>query len=164
MSNQRFSSAVQKKFIDPAHLEEVVSNIKKQGKKIVTLNGSFDLLHAGHLEIIYQASLQGDVLIVALNTDSSVQRYKSPDRPIIPLKYRLQMMGALEMVSFVTWFDEVDPRELLNKIRPDVHVNGGEYGFDCIEAEVVKKHGGKIYIVEKIDGLSTSEIIKKICG
>jgi rfaE bifunctional protein nucleotidyltransferase chain/domain len=149
------------KVILPEELEERVELLKKK-KTIATLNGSFDLMHAGHLEMIYQASLQADLLLVALNSDSSIKKYKSPDRPLIPLEYRLQMMAALRMVDYVTWFEETDPRELLSKIRPHVHVNGAEYGENCIEAEIVKEHGGRIHIVSLVPGLSTSKIIEKI--
>lgn len=128
---------------------------------LVTLNGSFDLLHAGHLQIIFEASQLGDLLIVALNTDASIQKYKSPKRPIVPLEYRLQMMAALEFVDYVTWFEETDPRQLLSKIKPNIHVNGAEYG-DCIEGETVRSHGGKVHLVELISGLSTSQLIRKI--
>jgi rfaE bifunctional protein nucleotidyltransferase chain/domain len=150
------------KYIDPAGIAEAVENLKRSGKTIVTLNGSFDLMHAGHLEMIYQASLQADLLILALNTDGSIKAYKDSRRPIIPLTYRLQMMAALEMVDYVTWFEETDPRLLLEKIKPHVHVNGAEYGKNCIEAQVVQAHGGRIHIVELIPGLSTSEILRKI--
>jgi rfaE bifunctional protein nucleotidyltransferase chain/domain len=157
-----FTDAVRVKYIAPEHLEEKARELKERGKTLVTLNGSFDLLHAGHLQILYQASLQGDFLIVALNTDRSIQCYKSPQRPLIPLEYRLQMMAALEMVDYVTWFDETDPREMLKKVRPHVHVNGAEYGENCLEAEVVRSQGGRIHIVELVPGLSTSQIIQKI--
>lgn len=150
------------KYIAPTAIEQKVADLKTQGFRIATLNGSFDLLHAGHLEILTQASQQGDILIVALNSDRSIQTYKSPLRPIIPLAYRLEMMAALEMVDYVTWFDETDPRQLLAKIRPHVHVNGAEYGENCIEAETVRQHGGRIHIVQLVPGLSTSMIIKKI--
>ena len=153
---------LQKKWIDPKDLEVKVQEIRQEGKTIVTLNGSFDLLHAGHLEILYQASLQADVLIVALNSDASIQQYKSPDRPIIPLQYRKEMMAALGFVDFVTWFSETDPRDLLRMIAPDVHVNGAEYGKDCLEAQVVSEGGGRVHIVELVPGLSTSNIIEKI--
>ena len=157
-----FAEAAKEKRVPRHALEQWVATIRQEGKTIATLNGSFDLLHAGHLEMIYQASLQADVLIVALNTDASIQRYKSKDRPIIPLEYRQQMMTALAMVDYVTEFDETDPRVILEIIRPDVHVNGSEYGADCIEAEVVKKHGGRLHIVSLVPGLSTSKIIEKI--
>lgn len=159
-----WSEACKKKWIDPAVIQERVQELKMQNKRIATLNGSFDLMHAGHLYIIYEAKKQGDILIVALNTDESIQRYKSKDRPIIPLKYRLEMMSALEFVDYVTWFDETDPRAILSKIRPDVHVNGIEYGQDCIEAETVKSCGGRLHLVERIPGLATSDILKKITG
>lgn len=152
----------QEKLIEPTELEEKVKALKQAGKTIATLNGSFDLLHAGHLEIITQASRQAEVLIVALNSDDSIRAYKSVDRPIIPLKYRLQMMAALAMVTYVTWFEETDPRALLKKIAPHVHVNGAEYGESCIEADVVKEGGGRIHVVSLIPGLSTSNIVSKI--
>ena len=143
-------------------MEEKISLIKRQNRKIVTLNGSFDLLHAGHLQIIYEASLQGDMLIIALNTDNSIKKYKSLSRPIIPLEYRLQMISALEFVDFVTYFDETTPIKLLDIIKPNIHVNGKEYGKNCIEEAIVKKNGGKLHIVDLIGDLSTSQIIKKI--
>lgn len=161
-SPKLWSAAYQAKVIEPEFLSSKIEALKKSGKSIVTLNGSFDLMHAGHLQIIYEASLQGDILILALNTDSSIKRYKSPKRPIIPLQYRLQMMAALAFVDYVTWFDETDPRQLLTTIKPDIHVNGSEYGENCIEAETVKSHGGKIHIVQLVPSLSTSEIIRKI--
>lgn len=162
LENLSYESWAEKKYLSPDSLEKKVQLIKKEGKTIATLNGSFDLLHAGHLQIIFQASQQADILIVALNTDASIKAYKSPKRPIIPLEYRKQMMAALAFVDYVTWFDETDPRALLKKIGPNVHVNGAEYGINCIEKEVVEQGGGKIHIVELIPGLSTSMIIKKI--
>jgi len=151
-----------RKLVRPEHLENWSQSMKEGNLKIATLNGSFDLLHAGHLHMIHLASLQADILIVALNSDSSIKAYKSPLRPIITLQNRLSMMAALEFVDFVTWFDETDPRDLLKKIAPHVHVNGAEYGSQCIEAEVVKEGGGQVHIVELIPGLSTSLIIEKI--
>lgn len=155
------------KILDPSDIEHKIQELKSEGKSIATLNGSFDLLHAGHLHILNAAADQADVLIVALNTDNSIKRYKSPLRPIISLEYRVEMMAALQMVDYVTWFDETDPRALLQRIKPDVHVNGAEYGENCIEAEVVKANGGRVHIVPLVPGLSTSQIIKKIvetCG
>ncbi|MDR3624240.1 MAG: adenylyltransferase/cytidyltransferase family protein [Chlamydiales bacterium] len=157
-----FTAFFRTKLIDPAIIEAKVQELRAQKKTIGTLNGSFDLLHAGHLQIIYEASTVADVLIVALNTDSSIKKYKSSHRPIIPLDYRLQMMSALQFVDYVTWFDETDPRALLKKIRPDIHVNGADWGKDCIEAETVASFGGKIHIVQLVPGLSTSIILKKI--
>lgn len=157
-----FSEECKRKFILPKDLTSKVAELRQQGKTIATLNGSFDLMHAGHLQIIFEASQVADILIVALNTDASIKAYKDPERPIIPLEYRSQMMAALEFVDYVTWFDEKDPRRILSEIKPDVHVNGAEYGENCLEASTVKQHGGKIHIVQLIPGLSTSQIIKKV--
>lgn len=159
---EAWSEVYRKKLIDPASLIKTVKDLRDQGLTIATLNGSFDLMHAGHLQIIYEASLQADILIVALNSDASIQAYKNPDRPIISLEYRLQLMAALEFVDYVTWFDETDPLRILNDIKPDVHVNGAEYGHDCIEADTVRRNGGEIHIVKLVPGLSTSLILKKI--
>jgi rfaE bifunctional protein nucleotidyltransferase chain/domain len=153
---------LEKKLVDPKELESKVQEIRKTNRTIATLNGSFDLLHAGHLHILYEARLQAEVLIVALNSDISIQQYKGKDRPIIPLSYRLEMMAALEFVDHVTWFDELDPRNLLSRIQPDVHVNGAEYGPHCIEASTVLSLGGKLHLVNRIPSLSTSSIIQRI--
>lgn len=152
----------QSKMLPPNTLEEKIEQLREEKKTIATLNGSFDLLHAGHMYMIYEASKRADVLIVAVNSDASVKAYKSLKRPIIPLCYRLEMLSAVQFIDFLTWFDETDPRQILEKIKPDVHVNGMEYGENCIEAEVVKKHGGHLHLVDRIPGLSTSEILESI--
>lgn len=151
-----------KKILSREELPDKLEKLKQLGRTIATTNGAFDLLHAGHLQIIYEASKQADVLIVALNSDLSIKKYKDTSRPIIPLQYRLEMMSALEFVSFVTWFDEINPIPLLELIQPHVHINGREYGENCIEADIVKKYGGRIHITDIIPGFSTSNIIDKI--
>ena len=149
--------------IFPSHsLVTILNNQRCLGKTVATLNGSFDLLHAGHLYILYEASKTADILVVALNTDASIQRYKSPSRPIIPLQERLEMVAALGIVDYVTWFDEDDPRDLLRLLRPDVHVNGTEYGHNCIEADIVRECGGRLHLVDRIPGLATSQILSTI--
>lgn len=155
---------LKRKRVERKNLEAKVKELREEGKTIATLNGSFDLLHAGHLYIIHEASKQADSLLMLLNSDKSICGYKSPDRPIIPLNERLEMVAALEFVSFISSFDELDPRNILSVIRPDVHVNCKEYGTDCIEADTVKSFGGKIHLVDRIEGLSTSAIIAKIKG
>ena len=158
----QWSSAYKDKVILPNELADRIAKLRSQKRTIATLNGSFDLLHAGHLQIIFEASQVADLLLVALNTDRSIQEYKSPKRPIIPLEYRLQMMAALSFVDYLTWFDDTDPIKILSVINPDIHVNGAEYGENCIEAETVKAHGGRIHIVQLVPGLSTSAVIRKI--
>lgn len=152
------------KIIAPHLLDEKIKKLRSEKKTIATLNGSFDLLHAGHLYILNEAKKTADCLIVALNSDASIKAYKSPNRPIISLSYRLELLAALACVDYVTWFEETDPRMILSQIKPDVHVNGAEYGSNCIEAETIKQCGGKLHLVPRIgDGLlATSTIINKI--
>jgi rfaE bifunctional protein nucleotidyltransferase chain/domain len=160
--DQKLEDWIQKKIIEPKDLVKKVEAIKKENKTIATLNGSFDLMHAGHLYIIFEAAKQADILIVALNSDSSIKKYKSENRPIIGLKNRIDMMASLSFVDFVTYFDETDPIDLILKVRPHVHVNGAEYGSECIEKKAVDEVGARLHIVDRIPGLATSEIIKKI--
>jgi len=136
--------------------------LRAKGKRIVTMNGSFDLLHAGHLHILREAGRQGDTLIVGLNSDESIRAYKGPDRPLIPQAQRAEMLLALRYVDYVHIFDEVEPTPFLEQVRPDVHVNGAEYGEDCIEAPVVRQHGGRIHLVDRIPGLSTTQIATQL--
>ena len=157
-----FQELASKKIIKPENLEDFSSSLKKEGKTIATLNGSFDLLHPGHLEIIASGAAKADVLLMLLNTDSSIRANKGNNRPIHDLSARLCLLAALELVDFVSWFDEKDPCTALKIIKPDVHVNGEEYGEDCIEADVVQHYGGKIHIVKLVSGYSTSNMIKKI--
>ncbi len=154
----------QKKVISPEKLEATIRVLRGKKKSIATLNGSFDLLQAGHLYILFEASKTADVLIVALNSDASIKSYKGSDRPIISLPFRLEMLTSISFVDYVTWFDQTDPCAILEIIKPDVHVNGIEYGENCIEAETVKRGGGRLHLVDLIEGLSTSKIIKKIQG
>ena len=140
----------------------VAAQLRARGKRITTINGSFDLLHAGHLHILREASRQGDVLIVGLNSDRSVRGYKGPTRPLIPQSQRAEMLLAVRYVDYVHVFDEPDPTAFLAQVRPDVHVNGAEYGEDCVEARTVKQFGGRIHLVNRIDGLSTSGLVEKL--
>lgn len=150
------------KIIRPDQLATFANAARKANKTIATLNGSFDLLHSGHLFMIYEAHRQADLLLIALNSDSSIRAYKSEKRPILPLEERLLLIAGLEMVDAVTWFDETDPRAFLSIVKPDVHVNGAEYGHDCIEAATVKSFGGRLHLVPRLPLLSTSAIIEKI--
>ncbi len=149
----------QKKILDPSQLKERVEALRAEGKTVATLNGSFDLLHPGHLYILYEASKTADILLVALNSDASIQSNKGSSRPILSLDKRLEMLTAIAFVDYVTWFEESTPCTLLEKIQPDVHVNGAEYGENCIEADIVQKWGGRIHLVKRLPGLSTSELL-----
>jgi D-beta-D-heptose 7-phosphate kinase / D-beta-D-heptose 1-phosphate adenosyltransferase len=143
-------------------LAHLAATLRAKGKRLVTINGSFDVLHGGHLHILNEAREQGDVLIVGLNSDESVRSYKGPSRPIVPQAQRAEMLLALRSVDYVHIFDEPDPIAFLNELRPDVHVNGSEYGAQCIESEAIRRGGGELHIVHRIPGLSTSGLIDRL--
>jgi len=145
---------------------KIAEEAKKKGQKIVTTNGSFDLMHAGHIDLLQKAKGKGDILIVGVNSDQSVKAYKKkPGRPIIPDKYRAELLAAIMYVDYVFVFDDLIPNPWLEKIRPDVHANSAEYGAKCVETEVLDQYGGELFLVPKEDiPLSTSLIEKKIKG
>jgi len=144
-------------------IKKIAESLRKKGEKIVTCNGSFDLLHAGHVKFLQEAKDQGDILIVGLNSNDSIHKYKNADRPIIDEKYRLEGLAALECVDYVILMDEEEIAvPLINLVKPDVHANGEEYGENCVEAEAVKGFGGKLYLVKKFEGFSTTELVNKI--
>lgn len=150
------------KIIAPDAIASLARQIREDNRTIATLNGSFDLVHAGHLYMIEEAAKQCDVLIIAINSDDSIRAYKNPDRPIITLEHRLALLSAFEAVDYLTWFEETNPLNILEKIEPDVHVNGAEYGTECIEAPLLRKIGARLHLVDRIEGLSTSSIVSKI--
>lgn len=144
-------------------IRKIAEDLRKQGKKIVTTNGSFDLLHIGHVTYLKEAKKLGDVLIIGLNSDSSVKQYKSDKRPIVPENDRAEMLAALEFVDYVVIFSETDPRELLKAIKPDIHVKAADYTMDqIIEKAVVEENGGKVILLPLVKGKSTTNMINKI--
>ena len=142
---------------------EKVFEWKKQGKKIVFTNGVFDLLHKGHIFSLSQAAKEGDVLIIGLNSDSSVKRLKGNSRPINDQDARALLLASLMMVDAVVIFEEDTPLNLITSVLPDVLVKGGDYTIDEIAgAKEVVANGGKIVINPILDGFSTTAIIKAI--
>jgi rfaE bifunctional protein nucleotidyltransferase chain/domain len=156
-------SPSQKIVLDRDLLVEVVRRERERGRTIVTTNGCFDMLHVGHVRYLYEASRYGDILIVAVNSDDSVRRLKGPLRPIFPQRERAEMVAALECVDYVTIFDEDTPIPLIEAVRPDFHVKGGDYTLEeMIEREAVERVGGKPIVGVKVEGRSTTEIIRDI--
>jgi D-beta-D-heptose 7-phosphate kinase / D-beta-D-heptose 1-phosphate adenosyltransferase len=144
-------------------LEKIVKDLKKEGRKIVFTNGCFDILHVGHIRLLNEARKYGDVLIVGINSDSSVRKLKGENRPINGERERAELLAALGAVDYVTIFDEETPREILRKLRVHTHIKGGDYSAESLpEAGVVRRYGGKIVILPYIEGYSTSTIISKI--
>lgn len=134
------------------------------GKKLVFTNGVFDILHAGHVCYLEEARALGDLLVVALNTDASVKRLgKGDERPVNPLQDRMTVIGALRCVDFVLSFDEDTPTQLLDLVKPDLHVKGGDYDPEAMEeTPTVRKNGGEVVILPLLPGRSTTSILKKL--
>ena len=152
---------LERKILAPSQLGRWAQDQRAAGKTIATINGCFDLLHPGHLYILFEGSRQADILLVALNVDRIISLGKGPNRPINNLNDRLHLMAASEFVDFATHFEEATPLEFLEKVRPDVHINGAEYGPDCVEAPVLKKFGGRLHLVESFGGYSTSAQLRR---
>lgn len=148
-----------------AGLVAQVRHWRDEGKRIVFTNGCFDLLHAGHLALLHEAAQHGDVLIVGLNSDASVRRLKGPTRPLISEHERAAMLAALECVDAVTLFAEETPLELLQAVRPDVLVKGGDYQIDqVVGRELIEAGGGQVTLVPLLPAHSTSALIEQITG
>ena len=145
---------------------EVAARIKRIERPLVFTNGVFDILHRGHASYLAQARALGTSLLVALNSDASVQRLgKGPDRPINSLADRMALVAALEAVSLVTWFDEDTPLALIKLVRPDVLVKGGDWAVDAIVgAAEVKSWHGAVHSIPFVHERSTSATLKKIRG
>lgn len=142
---------------------QIVKTLKENGKKIVFTNGCFDILHIGHIRYLEKAKSLGDILIVGLNSDSSVQIIKGPLRPIIPQQERAEILSALSCVDYVTIFDEETPYQLISLILPHILVKGGDWTKETtIGKEVVEREGGEVIILPLVGGVSTTNIINAI--
>ena len=144
-------------------LAAIVADAQRNGKSVVFTNGCFDLLHRGHVHTLREAKAAGDILIVALNSDRSVQQIKGPSRPILPETDRLELIAAMEMVDYVILFDEPDPYRLIAALKPNVLAKGGDWNEGTIiGADVVVGAGGRVLSIPYLKGFSTTEIIQKI--
>jgi rfaE bifunctional protein nucleotidyltransferase chain/domain len=144
-------------------LKTEIVKLRKQGKKIVTTNGCFDILHIGHVRYLQSARDLGDILIVAINSDESVRTIKGEKRPLIPQEERAEILAALECVDYVMIFSEPDPIQFLKELKPDIHVKGGDYTLDqVIERKAVESLGGELRLMPGVSGKSTSNLIKLI--
>jgi D-glycero-beta-D-manno-heptose 1-phosphate adenylyltransferase len=136
------------------------------GRVVVWTNGTFDLLHPGHVSSLQQSRALGDVLVVGVNSDRSVKAYKGPTRPILSELERSSMLAALECVDYVITFDEDTPAESLARLKPDIHCKGAEYappnGRPVPERAVVEGYGGRIEYLPLVPGVSTTDVLKRI--
>lgn len=150
-------------FMSTEQLLLMVELAKSRGEKIVFTNGCFDILHAGHVVYLQQARALGDRLIVAINSDESVTKLKGEGRPINTVDRRLAVLAGLEMVDWATSFEGDTPEALLQKIKPDVLVKGGDYSEDqVVGKEIVKAYGGEVKVMSHVDNCSTTDIVNKI--
>ena len=141
----------------------VLEDARAHGEKVVFTNGCFDILHAGHVAYLEQARAQGDRLVVAINDDASVARLKGPGRPINSVDRRMAVLAGLGAVDWVVSFAEDTPEALLEKVRPDVLVKGGDYGLDgVVGADIVLAYGGDVKVLNFVDSCSTTAIVEKI--
>jgi rfaE bifunctional protein nucleotidyltransferase chain/domain len=151
------------KVLNRKTLKERVDSLRQSGKVVVFTNGCFDLLHVGHVRYLQEARKQGDCLVVAVNSDSSVRQIKGPGRPIIPEEQRAEVVAAVGCVDWVTIFDEPDPLVLIKLLKPDVLVKGGDWPEEkIVGAPEVKEAGGKVSRVPLEVGVSTSHILEKV--
>ena len=151
------------KILTVSELIQKLKRHRRDGQEIVFTNGCFDLLHAGHIACLTEAASLGDVLIVGINSDSSVRQLKGPHRPRIPELDRATILTTLESVDYVTIFDETTPLNIISALRPDVLAKGGTYAVgEVVGKEVVESYGGKVTTTRTVDGISTTRILKSM--
>src|SRR5271170_3945228 len=149
-------------FYDRPALVQARAEWRREGKTVVFTNGCYDILHPGHIRLLERARSLGDLLILALNTDASVQRIKGPTRPMISQDDRAELAAALEAVDAVTFFDEDTPRELIAAVLPDVLVKGADWAHFIAGREEVEAAGGKVMALPLEPGYSTTDIVQEI--
>ncbi len=152
------------RILSQAALARTVRRLRRAGKRIVTTNGSFDLLHVGHLRFLRRAAKLGDALIVLLNSDGSIRKLKGPTRPILPQRARAEMLAELRCVSYVTIFHEDNPLRLLRRLKPDLHAKGGSWKPERLASErkLVESWGGRLKLFPMVGEHSTTRLIEEI--
>jgi len=152
-----------KKIVAISNIKALVRGLRAKGKRIVFTNGCFDILHAGHVKYLEKAASLGDVLILGLNSDSSVKKIKGPCRPIVGEKDRASVVSSLGFVDYVVIFGDPTPLKLIRKIEPDVLVKGADWkAVDIVGADRVKSYGGRVVTVPLVKGRSTTRLIRMI--
>jgi len=159
----RIREIIMNKIYSREKLKKEIDRLRKEGKKIVFTNGCFDILHVGHTRYLEEAKKLGDVLVLGLNSDDSVRSLKGEKRPVTPENERADVVAALETVDFVTIFPELTPLKLIEYLKPDVLVKGGDWKEEqVVGRESVEKWGGRVIIIPEIKGSSTTNVIEKI--
>lgn len=153
------------KIVSESQLQSLLSQNKAQKKTVVFTNGCFDILHAGHVRYLNAAKELGDILIIGLNSDSSVSALKGPTRPVNSEDDRAEVIAGLQAVDYVVIFGDATAERMVATIKPDIYVKGGDYTVDKLpEAQVAAAYGGKTILIPEVPGRSSSNIIKKIAG
>jgi len=151
------------RILSQSELAAVAVEEKKQGRKVVSTNGCFDILHVGHARILKQARELGDCLFVGVNSDASVKRLKGPDRPINSEADRAELLASLGAVDYVYIFPEDTPVEFLTEVKPNIHVKGADYTTGQLaETPVVESFGGKVQLLALVPMKSTTALVEKI--
>lgn len=163
MRDNRRLRLLKDKIMPLAKLKKVIAALKAKGEKIVFTNGCFDLLHYGHAKYLQDAKNEGDILVVAVNSDASLKRIKGDKRPITGEKDRLRLIAALESVDYVTLFNDDTPIKVIKALRPDILVKGADWNKqNIVGADFLLGTGGKVKTIKLLKGRSTTGLIKKI--
>jgi len=151
------------KILSPTELVRIRRKLRRIGKRVVFTNGTFDIIHRGHVEYLTRAKKMGDVLMVGLNTDASIRRIKGKGRPINPNGDRAAVLAALSPVDYVCFFGDDTPYKIISQLKPDVLVKGADWHVDAIVGrEVVEKSGGTVRTIRLTSGRSTTNVIERI--
>ncbi len=151
------------KIRDLISAKSLIQQWKREGKKVVFTNGCFDILHYGHVDYLEKARALGDKLVLGLNTDDSVSRFKGPFRPVQDQQSRALVLASLQFIDLVVFFNEDTPQNLISELLPNILVKGSDYlAENIVGAEVVKRNGGEVKTIDFVPGYSTSQIIEKI--
>lgn len=157
------------KILDRIILKEKLDRLRQQGKKIAFTNGCFDILHVGHVRYLTEARKTADVLVLALNSDSSVRALKGEKRPLVPEQERAEVLAGLECIDFITIFAELTPLELICFLKPDILIKGGDWPEDqVVGRNEIREWGGHVTIIPEVAGKSTTNIVDRVislyCG
>lgn len=152
------------KIVRRSVLKGILGGLQQDGKKIVFTNGCFDIVHIGHLRYLEEARALGDLLVVGLNTDDSVRQLEGPERPFVPELERAEMLSGFECVDYIALFNEPTAGKLIQELRPDIYVKGGDYtSLDQIpEARIVAEYGGEVIVLPEVRGKSTTKLASQV--
>lgn len=152
-----------KKHYSLSQLKKIIKEEKRKGKRVVLANGCFDLIHVGHIRYLKESRKKGDILVLALNSDSSIRKLKGEGRPVLDEKERVEILSSFSFIDYITVFEEKNVKKVLLALRPEIHAKGTDYTVETVpEKETVRNYGGEIVITGGPKVKSTSQLIKQI--